>query len=258
LLVVTVTLARVQFKLRYFDSALSYLWTIARPLALFGVLYLFFTQLTGLDNGVENYQVYLLASVVLWTFFSEGTASGLYALVHNESMLRKLPLPRIALPLSVVLTSFLDLCMNLIAVLGLALAFGISPRASWLELPALLLVLSVLVIGVSLLLSVLFVRFRDLHQIWLVLTMGLFYATPIFYVVTSLSEKGAQILLLVNPLATVLTEMRHALIDPSAPSAAEVIGSSVLLAVPLGIVVTTLALGAFVFQRRSPYAAENL
>jgi ABC-2 type transport system permease protein len=102
------------------------------------------------------------------------------------------------------------------------------------------------------------VRFRDLDHIWQVLTQGLFYATPIFYVVTSLSDRGAHVLLLVNPLASVFTEMRHAFIDPSAASAATAIGGAGRLAIPIGIVLCLLALGLFVFRRVSPRAAENL
>jgi ABC-2 type transport system permease protein len=157
-----------------------------------------------------------------------------------------------------VLTSLFDLCMNLIAVLGLALVSGIAPRVSWAELPLILLVLTALVTGISLLLSALYVRLRDLDHIWLVFTQGLFYATPVFYVVTSLGERGSHLALLLNPLASVFTELRHAIIDPAAPSAAAAIGGAHRLAAPLGIVLAVLLLGVVVFRRASLRAAEHL
>jgi ABC-type polysaccharide/polyol phosphate transport system ATPase subunit/ABC-type polysaccharide/polyol phosphate export permease len=253
----TWTLAVANFKLRYLDSTLSYFWAVMRPLAMFGVLYLFFTQVGRFDNGVEHYPVYLLASLVLWTYFDQATQTATHSLVQNASLLRKVPLPRVVIPMSVALTSLFDLCMNLVAVLVLLLASGVEPRLSWLEMPLLIAILSVLVSGVAMLLSALYVRFRDLNQIWLVITQALFFGTPIFYVVASLPN-SVEKLGLANPLAALFTEMRHALIDPGAPTAAAAIGGDGRLLVPLLIVAAVFALGVWVFRRESPRVAENL
>jgi ABC-2 type transport system permease protein len=177
--------------------------------------------------------------------------------VHNESVLRKVPIPRVTIPLAVVASALLDLCMNLVAVLAVLLASGITPTAGWLELPLLVALLSVLAAGVAMLLSALYVRFRDIDQIWIVASQALFFGTPIFYVVAKLPE-GAQHAALANPLAALFTEMRHALIDPSAPSAAEAIGGPALLLIPLAVGAAAVALGVWVFRRESPWVAENV
>ena len=256
-LTLTWTLAAANFKLRYLDSALSYFWAVMRPLAMFGVLYLFFTEVGRFDNGVEHYPAYLLTALVLWTYFNQATQTATHSLVQSAPLLRKVAVPRGVIPISVALTSLFDLCMNLVAVLVFLFALGVEPRLSWLEMPLLIAILTVLVSGVAMLLSALYVRFRDMNQIWLVMTQALFYATPIFYVVASLPD-SVQEAALANPLAALFTEMRHALIDPGAPSAAAAIGGDVRLVLPFLIVTGVLALGVWVLRRASPVVAENL
>ena len=83
---------------------LGYLWTLMRPLMLFGVLYVVFTQVVRFGDDVKHYPVYLLSSIVLFTFFSEATSRGVKSLVERENLLRKIRFPRLVIPLSVALT----------------------------------------------------------------------------------------------------------------------------------------------------------
>jgi len=106
-------------------------------------------------------------------------------------------------------------------------------------------------------LSVLFVRFRDMKPIWDVLGQMLFYASPILYVASMVPEDFRQLYML-NPIAVALTQMRHAVIDSGAPTAADEIGSGVLLLIPVGLVLVTFALGLWAFVREAPKVAENL
>ena len=257
LLVLARTLAVAEFKLRYLESKLSYLWTIAHPLAFFAILYVVFTNVGNFDKGIEDYPVILLTSVVLWTFFAESTSRAVWCMARHGDVLRKLRVPHAMIPLSVVLTSFFDLCMNLLAVLFFMVVSGISPRLSWLELPLLVALLGVLATGVALLVSSLYVRFRDVNQIWNIGRQGLFYASPIIYVVTSAPE-NLEKLIASLPIAAILTQARHAMVDPSAPTAADAVGGAEWLLVPLGIVALTFAAGVWVFRRESPGIAENL
>ena len=86
----------------------------------------------------------------------------------------------------------------------------------------------------------------------------LFYASPILYVATLVPEDCRAARTSCNPLAAVLTEMRHAVIDPSAPTAADVIGGWPRLLIPLAIVLGPFALGEWAFAREAPRMAENL
>jgi ABC-2 type transport system permease protein len=172
-------------------------------------------------------------------------------------MLRKMRFPRMVIPASVSLTALFNLGMNLLAVLVFALASGVRPRLSWLQFPLLVALMSVLAVGLAMLFSALYVRYRDVAPIWDVLQQILFYASPVLYVLGTLPDNYERAFL-ANPIAVILTQMRHAVIDPSAPSAAEAIGPDVRLLLPLGIVAGIFALGLWVFMRETPRIAENL
>jgi len=253
----TVTLAVTDFKLRFFGSALGYVWTLMKPLLLFGVLYFVFTEVVRFGDEVQHYPVYLLASIVLFTFFSETTGRGVTSLVERENLLRKVRFPRLAIPLAVALHALFNLGLNLIVVFVFVLASGIEPRLSWLELVPLIALLVMLSTGVTMLLSALYVRYRDMQPIWEVALQMLFYASPVIYVVATLPD-NIEREAMANPLAAILTQMRHALIDPTAPTAAEAIGGGIRLLIPLLVVVGVFALGAWVFAREAPRIAEDL
>jgi ABC-2 type transport system permease protein len=253
----TVTLAVTEWKLRFFGSVLGYLWTLMRPLLLFGVLYVVFTHVVRVGTEIPHYPVYLLESIVLFQFFADSTSQGLQSLLQRESLLRKMRFPRMVIPLSVVLTNLFNLAMNSLAVLVFVLANGIEPRWTWLLVPVLVLALIILATGAAMLTSALYVRFRDLAPIWEIVLQITFYASPILYVISTVPS-NFQHPLAANPLAMVMTQMRKWVIDPSAPSAAEAIGGTAKLLIPIGVILAVFALGFWVFQRETPHIAENL
>jgi ABC-2 type transport system permease protein len=252
------TMAVSDFKLRFFGSVLGYLWQLIRPLLLFGVLFVVFTQVIRIGGDVELYPVALLLGIVLYTFFAEASGGALGSLVARESLIRKVEFPRLAVPLAAVLTALMNVGLNLIAVLVFLLAAGGEIRASWLEMPFLVLALAVFTTGLGMLLSALYVRYRDVKPIWDVALQIAFYGSPIFYpidVVQERSELAAQLMLL-NPFAAIIQQARHAFIAPSHPSAYEVAGPWLLgtMAIFIGVV----ALGYRVFSKRAPTIAEEL
>jgi ABC-2 type transport system permease protein len=251
------TLAVTDFKLKYYGSVLGYVWTLARPFLFFGVIYFVFTEIVGLDKNVPNYGVYILFALVLFQFFGEVTGNCLGSLVARESMLRKMRFPRLVIPLSVVLTALFNLGMTLIAVFIFAIASGVTPTWGWLELPVLILLLTIFATGCGLVLSALFVRYRDVQPIWDVTSQVLFYASPILYVATMVPE-SYQRAYLANPISALLTQMRHAVVDPTARPVWDAIGGTERLLVPGGIVFAVFLLGLWVFRREAPRIAENL
>ena len=251
------TLAVTDFKLKYYGSVLGYVWTLARPFLFFGVIYFVFTEIVGLDKNVPNYGVYILFALVLFQFFGEVTGNCVASLVSRESMLRKMRFPRLVIPLAVVLTALFNLGMTLIAVFIFAIVAGVGPAWSWLELPVIILLLTFFATGIGLLLSALFVRYRDVQPIWDVTSQILFYASPILYVATMVPE-SYQRAYLANPISALLTEMRHAVVDPTARPVWDAIGGVERLLVPGGIVVAVFVLGLWVFRREAPRIAENL
>jgi ABC-2 type transport system permease protein len=253
----TWTLAVTDWKLRFYGSVLGYLWTLVRPFAFFGVIYVVFTEIASVGDSVKNYGLYILFSLVLFGFFGEVTSNCLSSLVTRESLLRKMRFPRIVIPLSVAMTSLLNLGMTLLAVFVFAIANADYPTWSWLELIPLIVLLTMLALGVGMLLSVLFIRYRDVQPIWEVVSQMLFYASPVLYVATQVPE-DYQRAYLVNPIASILTQVRHAVVDPTAGSAADVIGDPVRLLIPLAIVLGLFTLGLYAFNRAAPHIAEEL
>jgi ABC-2 type transport system permease protein len=252
----TWTLAATDFKLRFYGSALGYAWTLVRPFLFFGVIYFVFSEIAGLDANVDHYGVYILFALVLFQFFGEATSNCVRCLAARESLLRKVRFPRLVIPLSVVVTAVLNLTGTLAAALVFAMATGVYPTWSWLELPVIIVLVGALATGLGLLLSALFVRYRDVAPIWEVVSQILFYISPILYVTTLVPEDYRHAYL-INPLATLFTEMRAAVVDPSAPHAWDIAGWGVVLG-SLAIVALAMGLGLYVFNRQAPRIAEEL
>jgi ABC-2 type transport system permease protein len=256
------TLALTDLKLRFFGSVLGYLWQLMRPLLLFGVLYVVFSQFLSFDAGVKYYPVSLLLGIVLFSFFSEITGQSVRSLVNREPLVRKIDFPRLAIPLATVITALVNLALNLVPVLVFLLVAGGRPRLSWLEVPFLVLALTVYAAGLAMLLAALFVRYRDIEPIWDVVLQALFYAAPIFYTVEVVRERTTldwlPTAILCNPFAAVLQQFRHAFIDPSHRSLTAEFGDPLLVLIPAGIAVVTLIAGFTVFTRRAPHIAEEL
>jgi ABC-2 type transport system permease protein len=253
----TRALAATEFKLRYFGSVLGYLWTVLRPLMLFGVLYVVFTEIVRFGNAVPHYPVMLLTGIVMFNFFSEATSAGLSSLVDRENLLRKVSFPRAAVPVAVTATAAANLGLGLLVVVVLAFIDGVDLRASWLlVIPAILAVMT-LATAISLLLSVLYVRFRDVRPIWEVALQLLFWGTPIIYTIENVPD-GWRDLVMCSPFAVIVQQTRHWLVDPNAPTAAEAIGGTGKLLIPLAIFLGVLAIGSLVFLRSAPHVAEDL
>ena len=267
----TVTLARTEFKLRYFGSVLGYLWSLMRPLLFFGVIYVVFARVFSFGDGIPHYPVYLLTGIVLWTYFGEATSGCVQCLVQREALLRKIRFPRLVIPLAVSLTALFNLAVNFIAVLVFALADGVYPRISWLWMLAIVLGFMLLATGLGMLLSALYVRFRDIQPIWEVVVQALFYASPIMYVASRF--KGAEHVALQSPPAMLLTQMGHSFVHPHKVwvlsqgrrslqdpmrSAAAAAGGPIHLIIPLALIPAIFALGFWVFAREAPRVAENL
>jgi ABC-2 type transport system permease protein len=163
-------------------------------------------------------------------------------------------------PLSVTVAGTFSLALNLVAAAVLVLAVGVEPRLSWLLIPIPLICLIVLATGVAMLLSALYVPYRDVRPIWDVVTQGLFYATPIFYPVEFLIGQSELLtkVVMASPLAVIVVETRRLVLGPQSTSSADAVGSSAFLLIPLGILVAMTVAGFLVFNRMAPHAAEQL
>jgi ABC-2 type transport system permease protein len=252
-------IASTDFKLSYFGSVLGYLWSLMRPLLFFGVLYLVFAVVVNFGSGVHDFPVLLLMNVVLISFFQEATGSAVPALVTRENLVRKMNFARLVIPVSAVVTALINFAMNLIAVFVFMLVYGVEPRLTWLLFPVAALPLIALSTGLAMLLSALYVRYRDVAPIWGVLSQILFYSSPIFYTIDKVAQHhhGLARYYLFNPIAAVMQQARHWMVG-SSPGTSAWMGGRAWLLVPGAIVVGACILGYVVFSRMAPRIAEEL
>lgn len=252
-------IAATEFKRVYFGTVLGYLWSLVRPLMLFGVLLFVFTQVFRVGSKhVEHYAVLLLLGIVLFTFFQESTTNAVTSVVGQEGVVRKTQFPRLVIPLSTVLTGLFNLGLNLVIVVVFLFAFGVDPAWTWLLFPFAVVFLFAFTAAVSMALSVLYVRFRDVAIIWLVVAQVLFYGTPILYPVDFKGETLER-LMMINPLAVIFEQVRvWVLAEPKAPTAVEAANGWLGLLPAAAIFVAICAFGAWIFNREAPRIAEQL
>jgi ABC-2 type transport system permease protein len=248
-----------EFRRVYFGTVLGYLWSLIRPLALFGILLFVFTRVFKVGSAeADHYPVLLLSGIVLFTFFQEATTNAVGSVVSQEGIVRKTQFPRLVIPLSTVVTSALNFGLNLVIVIVFMFAFGVSPQWTWLLFPVAVAFLVILTAAVSMMLSALFVRFRDIAIIWTVFAQALFYATPSLYPITAFHNKNLERLLLINPLSVIFEQVRVWVLEPEAPTAAEVAGGWEWLLPAVAVSIAVCALGVWTFNREAPRIAENL
>ena len=252
--------AAAEFRLKYSGSALGYFWSIAKPLSYFTVLYLVFGHVFKLNELSQYYPVSLLIGIVMFTAVSDATNLAMYSLVARQSLLRKLVFPRIVIPTSAVLTAGMTFLVNVVVVAAFVAWKGVEPRPSWLLLFPLLIELFILVLAVSLILSAVFVRLRDVGQVWELFLQLFFYASPIVYPVGYLPE-WARKLAFLNPFTQILQAVRAIVLYPDLKS--NTITASSALGfwgglVPYLIVVVLAVVGLWFFNRQSPWFAERV
>ncbi len=250
-----------EFKKTYFGTVLGYVWSLIRPLTTFAVLLFVFTRVFRVGSQAPHYAEMLLFDIVLFGFFQEGTSKAVGAVVGQEGIVRKTQFPRLVIPTAIVLTTLYNLCVNMVAVFIFLLASGVSPTWTWLLLPVIVAMVFVLTLALAMILSTMYVRFRDVAIIWGVIQTALFYGTPVLYPFTVVQERVSQTfqhLMLVNPLAPIFIQARHWIIDPTAPGAVASAGGFVYLLPAIAIYIVLCVFAAWFFKREAPRVAEEL
>src|SRR5579863_678298 len=260
-------LSITSFKLKYTGSALGYVWSLMKPLMLFGIMYLVFSILLKVGKTDKDFPIQLLIAIVAWTFFTEATSTAMNAVAGNGDLIRKAYFPRWILVVASTTSSLLTFAINTILVLVVTFALGdldLSLRS--LLVPLYYLELIVLVLGLSMLLSSLFVFFRDLGHIWEILSLVLFYGSAIVIPFSLIHDKLSAahgewlpklaVVAGMNPIAQIVTDLRYALVNPSLPTMAHYLGG--LVVIPILLTVVIFIVGFVVFNRLTPKFAESL
>ena len=246
---VTSELTTTAFKLRDQGTILGFLWTLLQPLAMLAVLYWLFRRRVG--DSVEHFGLYVLIGIVLWTFFASGTGKGLLSLVSRQDLMHSVTFPRELIVISSILSVIVSSTFEFGVVLLFAIATGAGISWTWLALPIVLLLESMLVVGVGLLLAPLYVYARDLDNIWNILLRIGFFLCPIFYLPTEFLSPEDHRIYMLNPVTQIMTYARQILLDHQWPSALEMGGTFLFCCV-------VVAIGAFAFRALSADLAEHL
>jgi len=242
------TLVRTDFKVRYHGTVAGFVWALLKPTAMFVVLMSVFSFIFA---GSPDYKLRLVLGLFLWDFFAEGTKVGLVSLHAKGYLLAKTVFPRWILVASSASNPTVTLLTFSTAFL---IAMAVAGRAPgpWAVALYLVYVLALLLIvqGFALATSVLFLRYRDLNQVWEVLTQAGFFIAPVIYPLDIMPERFHRYLYLWPPTA-IIQFARMALLEGVVPSAR----AHLLLATLAGVSFLT---GVLVFRRLAPGAAEHL
>lgn len=260
-LIILRQLVATDFKLRYQGSALGYLWSVLRPLLMFLVLYIVFVRFLKIRSNVNDPAIYLLTGIVLWTFFFEVTTRAVDSVLARSDILRKISFPKYIVVVSVTISAFINLFLNSVVVMVFML-FGKSQPIleSMFFVPLYLMELFVFSLGLGFLLSAIFVKLRDINYIWEVILQVGFYATPILYPISAISEQSlvAAKILLLNPVAHVIQEIRYYLVDQNTLTTSSIFNNGYYKHIPVLIAIAVFIIGALVFRAKSKYFAEDI
>ena len=214
-------LVRKDLKVKYKNSALGFVWSMANPLLYLAVFTLVFTFF--LPNGVPRFAVLFMSGFLVWNFFNLATLSGTGSVVGNANLVRKVRFPRVVLPLASVGFAGVHFALQLLVFFAFLVpfhpdAFGLQ---LWLLVPALAVAVA-FTVAVSLLVSALNVRYRDVQHLLEVVMLAWFWLTPIVYPVTVVRDKQAEAgllwmfkLYMANPMtAVVVAAQRAAYVHP--------------------------------------------
>ena len=234
--------------MRYYGSILGYVWSLLKPLAMFGVLYIVFTVVMKQD--APHYKLFLLLGIIIWDFFVQGTNAGMNGFIGNYQMIRKVYLPRIILVLAAVSGAFVGFFFNLIVFLVFAILDGVEWSFRMLWFIPLVIALYLLVMGLGLILSIVVVKVRDTLSLWEVFTQLGFWFTPVMYPMSNVPAQY-RFYEFINPMSGILEYSRYFLIG---------LGGVTKLGYcyVLGISLLVFLLGAAVFKWKEAEMVEDL
>lgn len=247
------------FKLRYQGSALGYIWSLLKPLFMFIILYFVFVVFLKVGAEMPHWPVGLLVGIVLWNFFAEITNMGVGSVVGRGGVIRKINFPKYIIVLATSLSALINLTINMVVIIAFVYINGAS--LSWSALLSFIYMAEIFIfgLGIAFTLSALFVKYRDVNFIWEIIMQGLFYASIVIYPLSTIlkSHQTVAKILLINPVAQAIQDVRHVLISDLYPTATTVSGVLIGL-VPFVIAIVTLIFGAWYFRRCSPSFAEDI
>ncbi len=261
-LVVLRGLVKTDFRLRYQGSFLGIAWSVLKPLMMFCVMYVVFGKFLRMSDGTSTYPVVLLLGISSWQFVTESTSIGLRSVVERGDLLRKIHFPNYIVVVSATMGAMISYAINLVVVLVFALIARVQFTWRVVLLPINIIELYAVTLGLTLIMATLYVYFRDIAHIWEVLQQVIFYAMPIIYPLSYVTDRGGILatlarMELLNPFAQTIQDIRHNFIAPETqPTIWNQFSNPAIKAIPIVLTLLCLGLGIYLFRRNSRRFAE--
>ncbi len=240
--------AITDLKIRYRNSVLGILWSVIEPLLLLGVLFFVFSTMFKFE--IENFPIYLLSGIVTWNFFKNGTSIALSSLTNRSSLITQIYFPRSIPALSAAVTAFIMLLTELVVLGIFMVVLGFIPPLTIIYLMPVFLLAFFLIVGISLPLSVLNVKYKDVEFIWGVIIQAGFFLTPIFYQFDMMPEP-IQNILQFSPMVQIVTMVHHVVLYGTLPTI-----NSILYAVTSTFIIVFF--GYLVFRKLQARIVEEI
>lgn len=207
-------LVKRDFKKKYKRTVLGLLWSMLSPLMMLSVMSFVFSQFFG--RSIEYYVVYILAGQIVFAYFSESTNAGMVALLGNASIFSKINVPKYLFVLSRNISALINFGLTILIFFAFVFGYGIKPSLTMFFIFYPVICLILFNYGVGLVLSALYIFFRDMQYLYSLLLQVIMYGSAIFYSIDILS-KDLQTIFYFNPLYVYITFIRESVIYGKTP-----------------------------------------
>jgi lipopolysaccharide transport system permease protein len=231
------------FKIRYRNMSLGAFWSLLNPLVMMAVLTFVFTKIFP-SPGVDNFAVFALCGLVPFTFFSVAWSTGTGAITDNANLIKRVPVPRVIVPLASVLSNCLHLFIQAALLLVLVVLFAKPPSIHWFWLPVICVLQIIFVSGLVMTTSALNVYIRDTRYVVESIHTVMFWMVPVFYSFAIIPQKYRD-LYQYNPLAAIILALRNILLEGQSPPEG-------LLIKLTAVSIATFIVGWVLFERMKP------
>lgn len=241
-------LAKIEFKLRYYENSLGLLWALIKPISHMFIYYIAFKIIMAMS--VPNYAQYLFCGLILWGFFTESTGGLLNILRTKKYLYEYTNMSKLEIYLASMLSISIGFAFNLVIFIIVLLLSGIPLSLYALLFPLVFMIMFMFSMGLSIALSSISIVATDIKQIWPIIIMGLFWLSPILFTYENVQAK-LPFMDYINPMAGIILNSREILMYAKEPN-------WILMAVNFGHAILALLIGLFFLKRIGSKASEIL
>ena len=233
---------------RYKQAAIGVAWVVLQPLLTMVVFTVIFGLFAKLPSDGLPYPIFSFTALLPWNYFAQAISRSGVSLVGNANLISKVYFPRLIVPISSALGPLVDFAVSFVILLGMMAWYGIAPTWGVFALPLFMLLAVITALAVSLYLSALNVKYRDVGHAIPFLVQFWMYASPVVYSVTIIPQKW-RLLYSLNPMVGVIEGFRWALLGKERPD---------FTVMAVGVVVAAVLLqgGLIYFKRTERFFAD--